>query len=147
MFGLDSCVQALLKGVPRFHNVCGQVRMQEYDGGVVMQLRVSGLPCGACQSFYRLCVEGGCGCPSLELAVLPAWQGEAAATCFLGGFSPESLIRRCVFLAMNGSCGGRVADGVFRPCRGMDMDMCDCRPSCRAPCAPLYPSLRPCALG
>ena len=139
MFGLDSCVCAVLKGVPRFHNVCGQVRIQDCDGGVVMQLRAWGLPCGACQSFYRLVIDGGCGCPPIELAVVPAWQGEAAATCFLGGFSPENLIRRCVCLAMNGPCGGRVAEGVLRPCYGLE-EMGERRPRCMPP---LYPSL-PC---
>ena len=155
MFGLDSCVQAFLKGSPRFHNVCGQVRVQRCEGGVVIQLRVRGLPCGACPCFYRLSVEGGCGCPSLELAIVPAWQGDAALTSYMGGFTPESLIRRCACLAMDGGCGGCIADGVFRPC--CDQPACggfscaSCAPPCcPPPCGfnkPLYPALPPCFCG
>ena len=146
MFGLDSCVQAFLKGVPRFHNVCGQLRLECCEGGVVMRLRVHGLPCGACQTFYRVGVDGGCGCRGLELAVVPAWQGEIAATCFLGGFTPENLVRRCACLSMNDGCGVRVADGIFHPCCGME-EVGACRPMCCAPRLPLYPSLPCCPFG
>jgi|GEM_PF-4745211 len=147
MFGLDQCVQAFLKGTPRFHHVCGQVRIQCCEGGVVLQLRVRGLPCGACQSCYRFGIEGGCGCPALELAGVPAWQGEAALTCYMGGFTPESLIRRCAYLAGRDGCGVRVADGVFRPCCGLWPEMDGCRAKqpacCEEACRPLMPRGRP----
>ena len=143
MFGLDPCAQALLKGLPRFHNACGQVRIQGCDGGAVVQLRVSGLPCAACPCFYRLCVEGGCGCPPIELTAVPAWQGEAALTCYTGGFSPDSMIRRRVSLTMSGGCGERVAEGVFRPCGCAEAEPCCRRPLRCAPCLPLYPRLSP----
>ena len=148
MFGLDSCVQAPLRGTPRFHGAHGQIRLQCCEGGVVVQLRMHGLPCGACPDFYRLWVEGGCGCPPLELAEAPAWRGEAALTCFVGGFAPENLVRRRVFLSMGDGCDGRVAEGVLLPCRGA---CCEEEPVCRRrpcrpippPCPPLYPELRP----
>ena len=145
MFGLDSCAQAFLKGAPRFHNVCGQVRVQCCEGGVVVQLRVRGLPCGARACFYRLSVDGGCGCPPLELPAVPVWQGEAALTCYMGGFSPENLIRRCAYIAMNDGCGARVAEGVFRPCCGMTEER-RCT-ACCAPRMPLCASLPDCRSG
>ena len=147
MFGFDSCVQALLKGAPRFCQACGQLRLQRCEGGVVMQLRVRALPCGACRSFYWVGIEGGCGCRDIELAVVPAWQGEIAATCYLGGFSPENLVRRCACLAMNDGCGARVAEGVFRPCCGMTEERPGRCPACCAPGMPLYPSLPDCLSG
>lgn len=148
MFGLDSCVQAPLRGTPRFHGAHGQVRLQGCDGGVVLQLRMRGLPCGACLDSYRLWVEGGCGCPALELAGVPAWRGEAALTCYLGGFAPENLACRCVCLSMGDGCDGRIAEGILQRC-------CDQRPEpkrCERPrpsCAPIYPEMTPrrCACG
>ena len=148
MFGLDSCVQAPLRGAPRFHGAYGQVRLQCCEGGVMMQLRVHGLPCGACPDFYRLWVEGGCGCPPLELAEVPAWRGEAALTCFLGGFAPENLVRRRVCLAMGEGRDCCVAEGTLQPCRGDCYERPGCCPAacCRPeppPCPPLYPDIMP----
>ena len=152
MFGLDACVQAVLRGAPRFHRACGRVRLKCCDGGVIMQLRMHNLPCGACPAFYRLRVREGCGCPALDLAEVPCWQGEAALTCFLGGFTPENLTRRCVCLCMNGGPDGLIADGVLqpcrdgcieprewqRPCRNDWLEPCErqrpCRDSCLEPC-------------
>ena len=155
MFGLDSCVQAPLRGTPRFHGAHGQIRLECCEGGVILRLRVRGLPCGACPDFYRLWVEGGCGCPPLALADVPAWRGEAALTCYVGGFAPENLVGRRAYLSMGEGRDGRVAEGALQPCR----DCCyDEGPGCRderpcrrtrpcrpapPPCPPLYPDLMP----
>ena len=139
MFDHQSCAQAFLKGSPRFHSICGQIRIQCCDGGVVVQLRLRGLPCaGMSQGFLCLRIEGGCGCPCIELAPVPVWQGEAAMTYLMGGFSPDSLIRRVVCLS--DPCGGQLADGVFQPC---------CASPCPPPkpcdpCRPVCPPLKPC---
>ncbi|MBO4299399.1 MAG: hypothetical protein J5998_11430, partial [Clostridia bacterium] len=102
------------------------------------------------RSVYILRVTGGCGCPPVELASVPAWRGEAAMTCYMGGFAPENLIRRCAVLCMSDACGSCVAEGVFRPCCGEGTACCDaCRPACppcmpvMTPRAPLYPALSP----
>lgn len=148
MFHLNSCVQAALTGTPRFHGAHGLIRLECCEGGVMMRLRVRGLPCGTCPDTYCLRVEGGCGCPVLALAEVPAWRGEAALTCFLGGFAPENLIHRCACLCMGDRWDGRVAEGIFKPCRGECAEADDCcrRPVCRPPrplCPPLFPDFSP----
>ena len=146
MFGLDSCVQAPLRGTPRFHCAHGQIRLQCCEGGVIMQLRMHDLPCGACPDFYCLWVDGGCGCPPLELADVPAWRGEAALTCYLGGFAPENLARRCVYLSMGEGRDGRVAEGILQPCRDGYPEPPACRPRpCRPPSPPCRPAWGGCA--
>lgn len=145
MYGYEACVQTLLRGEARFCRVQGCVRIRSCGGGVVVQIQVRNLPCGNGMDFYGLRIEGGCGCSALSLASVPAWQGEASMTYYMGGVAAENLARREIVLYLGDPCCGRVACGVFRCCYPEDRDFgaSSCQMSSCTPyplrCPPLYP--------
>lgn len=139
--------QAALCGVARYPNLRGSVRFFAKDCGTVVQLSLTGLPCGGCQSgFHGLYVEEGCaGSPPRPHGgyVLPPVLnagGVAVSTFYTAGFRPEEVAGRRLLLTANADCferggGAVIASGLIEPCppHGMPWPSCGWEQPRRAP--------------